>query len=332
MATNDVITATYVGNRGVHQLTDHVVRSQVNPALVTSDNGPNLVKQVTNPFYGVIKSSSCGLNNPTVQMGQLLQPFPQYCGVSESEAPEGDSYYNALLVDYNHRFHGGLNLLVSYTYSKFIDDTSGTADWAYRGNPGGYRNNYDLGIDRSVDGTNQPNSLVVNYIYQLPVGRGAKFANHVNRATDAVIGGWQVSGITTIKSGLPLNVSFPGNTNEWGGAQRPDQISNPVLSHKTIQEWFNTAAFAAPAPYSLGNTGRYISYLHGPDYDNWDMSLQKIWLLHEKLNLLGRAEFYNLPNHPNFYTPDTGLTDGGYGQITESFDSREVQFALKLTW
>ena len=329
---DDVITATFVGNHGVHELTDNVVRSQVNPALLTSANGPNLAALVPNPFYGKITSSSCGLDQPTIQEGHLLQPFPQYCSVTEAEAPEADSYYDALLVDYNHRFHAGLNLLVSYTFSKFIDDTSGTADFAYRGNPSGYRNSYDIGLDRSVDGTNQPNSLVVNYIYQLPVGRGAKFLGHVNRVTDAVIGGWQVSGITTIKSGLPLNASGGGNTNLYGGNQRPDQIANPVLSHKTIQEWFNTAAFVAPAPYSLGNTARYLSYLHGPAYDDWDLSAEKTWQLPERLNLEGRAEFYNLPNHPNFYTPDTGITDGSYGQITEAFDSREVQFALKLLW
>ena len=329
---NDVITATYVGNRGIHLLTDNVDRSQVNPALVTPATGASLAALVPNPFYGQITASSCGLASPTIEMGHLLQPFPQYCGVDEAEAPEGDSYYNALLVDYNHRFHDGLNLLVSYTFSKFIDDTSGTADFAYRGNPSGYRDSYDLGLDRSVDGTNQPNSLVVNYIYQLPVGRGAKYLSHINRATDTVIGGWQVSGITTIKSGLPLNASGGGNTNLYGGNQRPDQIANPVLAHKTIQEWFNTAAFVAPVPYTLGNTARYLSYLHGPAYDNWDLALEKTWPVYERLNLLGRAEFYNLPNHPNFFTPDTGITDGSYGQITQAFDSREVQFALKLSW
>ena len=331
--TNDVITATYVGNRGQHMLTDSVNRSQVNPALVTPANGPNLASMVPNPFYGSITSSSCGLNAPTIELGHLEQPYPQYCGVSEAEAPEGDSFYNALLVDYNHRFHGGLNLLVSYTFSKFIDDTGGTADWAYRGDSSsGYRDNYDLKLDKSVDGTNQPNSLVVNYIYALPIGRQGKYLSHINRVTDAVIGGWQVSGITTIKSGLPLSVSGGGNTNEWGGAQRPDQISDPVLAHKTIQKWFNTSAFVAPAPYSLGNTARYLSYLHAPAYDNWDMSLQKVWALPEKMNLMGRAEFYNLANHPNFFTPDTGITDGGYGQITQAFDSREVQLALKVIW
>jgi hypothetical protein len=330
--TNDVLTASYVGNRGTHMLTDSVNRSQVNPALVTPNN--NLSDEVANPFYGVITSSSCGLDQPQIQRGHLLQPFPQYCGVSESQAPEGDSFYNALLVDYNHRFHGGLNMLVSYTYSKFIDDTGGTADWAYKGaSSSGYRDNYNLKLDKSVDGTDQPHSLVVNYIYELPIGRKGKYLNHINRVTDAVIGGWQVSGITTIKSGLPLSVTGGGNTNQWGGSQRPDQVGDPnAIAHRSIKEWFNTSAFQAPQPYSLGNTARYLSYLRSPGYDNWDASLQKIWELHDTLHLQGRAEFYNLPNHTNFFVPDTGINDGNYGQISQAFDAREIQFAMKLIW
>jgi hypothetical protein len=118
----------------------------------------------------------------------------------------------------------------------------------------------------------------------------------------------------------------------WGGGQRPDQIADPHLSHRSINQWFNTAAFVAPAPYSIGNTARYFSYLRAPGYDNWDLSLQKMWELHETLQLEGRAEFYNLPNHPNFYTPDTGINDGQYGKINQSFDGRSSQFALKLIW
>jgi hypothetical protein len=334
---NDVITATYVGNRGVHMLTDSVNRSQVLPSLVTPATGAALAAQVPNPFYGIITSSSCGLNNPTIQQGHLLQPFPQFCNISESQAPQGDSYYNALLIDYNHRFSKGLSLLVSYTYSRFIDDTGGTADWAYRGDSSyGYRDSYNLGLDRSVDGTDQPNSLVVSYIYQLPVGRGKQYAGNINRVADAVIGGWQVSGITTVKSGLPLSVTGGGNTNLWGGGQRPDKVGDPnAITHRVIGSkgvWFNTLAFAPPLPYSLGNTPRYFSDFRSPGYANWDMSLQKVWQLHDTLNLQFRSEFYNLPNHANFYTPDTGITDGSYGQITQAFDARSIQFALKLAW
>ena len=340
--TNDVLTTSYIGNRGTHLLANYINRTQLDPGLVTAANNANLVAMVPNPFYGVIKSSSCGLDAPTIQQAHLLEPFPQYCGVQESEPTIGDSYYNALLIDYNHRFHAGLNVLVSYTFSKFIDDTGGTADWAYRGNSSGYRNNYDPGFDRSVDGTDQAQSLVVNYIYELPVGRGKKFAGSAGRVTNAVIGGWQVSGITTIKSGLPLSVTGNSNSNYFGGNQHAQQIADPHVSHpgigsKTIPgtgTWFNTAAFEDAPAYTPGNTSRYLSYLRSPGYDNWDASLQKMWQLHDTVNLQFRSEFYNLPNHANFFTPDTGVDDGvgKFGYITQAFDARSIQFALKVLW
>jgi hypothetical protein len=328
---NDVITATYVGNRGTHMLTDSVSRSQVNPALVVLGN--NLSTKVANPFYGAIKSSACHLADQTIQLGQLLQPYPQYCGVSESQAPEGDSFYNALLVDYNHRFNNGLNVLVSYTFSKFLDDTGGTADWAYVGDSsGGYRNNYDLKMDKSLDGSDIKHSLVVNYVYQLPVGRGRKFASNINRATDAVIGGWQISGITSMKSGIPLSL-HGGTTTSWLAGQHPDEVGNPRLANRGVNEWFNTAAFVTSPLYTYGNVTRYQSDVRAPGFYEWDASLQKYWdLPGEKMRLQGRAEFFNLPNHANFFAPDTGVTDGNYGQISSAFDARSIQFGLKLLW
>ena len=118
---------------------------------------------------------------------------------------------------------------------------------------------------------------------------------------------------------------------------RPDQVADPHISHPSIggpghNPWFNTAAFRTPADYSLGNTARYLSYLRSPGYTDWDASLQKDWKLHENLNLQFRSEFYNLPNHANFFTPDTGINDGNYGRITQAFDARSIQFAAKVIW
>ncbi len=327
---NDVLNASYVGNRGTHMLTDNVSRSQIDPALVVPGN--TLSTQVANPFYGKITSSGCGLNAPTIQQGQLLQPYSQYCSVSEAQAPAGDSYYNALLVDFNHRFHHGLNMLISYTYSKFMDDTSGTADWAYVGNGNGYRDAYNLGLDRSLDGSDQKHSLVANYIYELPVGRNKQYASHINRAVDEVIGGWQVSGVVSAKSGLPLAIHGGGST-AYLPNQHPDEVANPRLAIRSYKNWFNTDAFVPAQPFSLGNTTRYQADIRGPGYYNWDGALEKFWALpNEKLRLQGRAEFYNLLNYTNFFAPNTDVTakGAGFGSITQAFDARSIQFALKL--
>ncbi len=327
--TNDVVTATYIGNHGTHLLLSGFNHSETNPSYLGM--GDALLNPVPNPYYGVIKASGCGLDQKTIPLGQSLQPYNQYCGVNEPQAPVGFSLYDALLVDYNHRFHNGLNLLVSYTFSKFLDNVEGTNDWAVVGNQG-VRNYYDLAAEKSVDGTDTPHSLVVNYIYELPVGRGRKYGSGMNAVTNAVVGGWQVSGITSIKSGIPLGITGGGNSNLFGGNQRPNVIGDPHLGHRTIDKWFNTAAFAPAAPYTFGNAPRFFSTLRAPGYNNWDFAAEKFWYLHELIRLQGRAEFYNLPNHPNFYAPDTGITDGSFGTIRQAFGSRSIQFALKLYW
>jgi hypothetical protein len=326
---NDVLTVSYVGNHGTHLLLSSFNHSELNPSYLSQRDG--LLVPVANPYYGHIASSGCGLNQPTLPKGQLLQPFSQYCGVSEPQAPVGFSLYNALLADYNHRFHNGLNLLVSYTYSKFLDNVEGSNNWAIVGDQG-VRNYYNLAQEKSVDGTDTPHSLVINYIYELPVGRGKKFGGNLNRAADAVVGGWQVSGITSLKSGIPLGITGGGNSNLFGGNQRPNLVGDPHLTHKTINEWFNTAAFSPAAPYTFGNSPRYYSDLRAPGYDNWDASLEKFWYLPKEIRLQGRAEFYNFFNHPNFYAPDTGITDGSFGTIRQAFASRSIQFAMKLYW
>ena len=328
-STNDVLTATYVGNHGTHLLLSDFTHSELDPALLSMGNA--LLDQVPNPYYGHIANSGCGLNQPTITRGQLLQPYSQYCSVVEPQAPKGFSLYNALLVDYNHRFHDGLNLLVSYTYSKFLDNVEGANDWAVVGTQGA-QNYYNLAAEKSVDGGDTPHSLVVNYIYELPVGRGHRFASHINRATDEVIGGWQVSGISSFKSGVPLGFTGGGNSNLFGGSQRPDVVGDPHISNQSINQWFNTKAFTTPPPYTFGNTPRFFSNLRSPGYQNWDMAAEKSWYLRERLRLQGRAEFYNIFNHPNFYSPDTNLPDGGFGTIREAFANRSIQFALKLYW
>ncbi|MBT9331533.1 TonB-dependent receptor [Paracidobacterium acidisoli] len=326
---NDVLDVTYVGNHGLHMLTGGLDASQLDPKYLpmgtTALNNP-----VSNPFYGQITSSGCNLGQPTVSQSQLLQPFPQFCGVTQNDAPAGFSNYNALQVNYNRRFSQGLNLLVSYTFSKFIDNVEGTNSWAYTSNAGP-ANNYNLAAERSVDSGDIPHSLVVNYIYELPVGRGKKVGSHFNRTTNAVLGGWQVSGITTAKSGIPLGITG-SNINSYGGNPRPDVTGNVHLQHKTIQEWFNTNAFAL-APYgTFGTAPRNFSDLRGPGYQNWDLSIMKNWNFTEDTRLQFRAEMYNAFNHANFYTPNTGLGSGSFGVITNTFPARDIQLAMKFYW
>lgn len=340
-AQADVLGVSYFGNRGIHIPFASMNRSQLNPAYL-SQGATMLANQVPNPFYGHITEgdSSCDLGQPTIDQAHLLSPYQQYCGVTENYPSVGYDSYNAFEVNYRHRFTRGLSILVSYTFSKFLDNTEGTQSWAYVGN-NAPANNYDLAAEKSIDAGDTPQSLVVSYIYNLPIGRGKAIGSHMNHAVNAAIGGWEISGIVTAKSGLPLG--FSGNDwNSYGGDPRPDLTGNPHLSHRGIQEWFNTAAFAY-APYgNFGDTPRYFSDLRGPRYTNFDTALMKNWSLPHGTHVQFRAELFNTFNHPQFYSPNTSYggcdpnssssCNSGFGKITSAFPGREVQFAGKFYW
>jgi hypothetical protein len=300
---------------------------------------------VPNPYFGAIAAgtSSCALDQSTVVQSQLLAPFSQYCNVTENDAPIGFSNYNALQMSYNHRFSKGLTALVSYTYSKFLDNVEGNNAWSYSGSSGP-ANTYNMAAEKSVDGSDTPHSLVANYIYELPVGRGRRLGSGMNRLEDAVIGGWEVSQIVTFKQGIPLSITG-ANYNSYGGNPRPDVVANVHVPHPTINEWFNTGAFAY-APYgTFGTAPRFFSYLRGPGYQNWDTAILKNWHFTESMRLQFRAEMFNTFNHPQFYAPENGgasytgcdpnadsSCQSGLGQITNAFPARTVQIAGKFYW
>ncbi len=188
LGSNDSIELDYVGNHGTHMIAGNLNRNQLDPKYLPLGTGV-LNGQFTNPYSGHIASSGCGLNNATVVDSQLLLPYSQYCAVSENDAPAGFSQYNALEATYNHRFNNGLSVLVSYTYSKFVDNVEGQSAWAFRGNQGP-ANNYNLAAEKSVDAGDTPHSLVASYIYALPIGRGKAIGSNFNHVADAVVGGW----------------------------------------------------------------------------------------------------------------------------------------------
>ena len=341
---NDSLQVDYVGNHGVHMINSNINRAQLNPKYLSMGAGA-LNALVSNPFYGAIAagSSSCALDQPTIVQSHLLSPYPQYCNVTENGPPLGFSNYNALQASYNHRFSKGLTALVSYTYSKFLDNVEGNNSWSYSGNPGP-ANTYNMAAEKSVDGSDTPHSLVANYIYELPIGRGRAVGSNMNRLEDAVVGGWEVSQIATFKTGIPLSING-SNYNSYGGNPRPDLVADPHVSHPTIREWFNTGAFAY-APYgTFGTAPRFFSDLRGPGYQNWDTAIMKNWHFTETMRLQFRAELFNTFNHAQFYAPENGgasytgcdpnansSCQSGLGQITNAFPARTVQFAGKFYW
>jgi len=328
---NDLLDISYVGNHGVHVLSQYLEWNELPVSALALGN--QLIQQVTNPFFNHIQSSGCGLSNPTVQRGQLLLPFPEYCSVTEAQPAVGGSNYNALQATYTHRWHSGLDLNVSYTYSKFMDNVQGASGWAFPGSGSSVRNSYNLAAERSVDASDLTHSLVISYNYELPFGKGKQFGAEWNRPMNAVLGGWQWSGILTAHTGLPISINpAQNNTGGFGFNQRPDRVPgvSPIPQNQNINDWINPAAFAQPAPFTFGNTSRFLSDLRAPGFVNWDMGLEKSWKFTESMRFQFRFELFNAFNHPNFFVPDSNLGDANFGTINSAYPPRSLQFAGKF--
>jgi hypothetical protein len=329
---NDVLDITYVGNHGVHVDASGLNLNQIDPKYFSM--GSALLNKVPNPFFGHITSSGCSLDQPTIQQGQLLRPYPEFCDINENQDPAGGSHYNALDVNYTHRVSQGLTLLASYTFSKFVDNVGGPENWASASSnfSENIRNVYNLAAEKSVDATDTPHSFVLSYVYELPVGKGKKFGSGMNGVANTIVGGWQTSGTLTLKEGFPLTITSAGNgLNYFGAGQHVDVIGDYHIANPSRTEWFNTSAFAVAAPWSLGNAPRYFSDLRAPGYKNFDLSIQKYFPIEERFRFQFRLDMFNTFNHTNYYSPNTFM-GGGFGTITSSWTPRQMQAALKFYW
>jgi hypothetical protein len=167
-------------------------------------------------------------------------------------------------------------------------------------------------------------------VYELPFGKGKPLLNSAGKLEQAFFGGWNVGGILSIASGAPFSISAGGDlANVGGGTQRAQVIGDPNTGYtQSIFQWFNTAAFRTPTPFTFGNAGR--NNLRGPSSTGFDFVTYKDFALTERAKLEFRAEFFNLPNHARFGIPNSNVQSGAFGRITTAGDPRDIQFALKL--
>jgi Carboxypeptidase regulatory-like domain len=247
--------------------------------------------------------------------------------------------YNALQLSFEKRFSHGLQFSVNYTYSKTMD-TATSASLAFNGS---VPDPFNLNFNRGPSGLNFPNVFNVYGVYQTPDLNGS------NRFVRAVFGTWQVSGVFHMQSGDPLSIAGGnGNDNSQShiGGDRADYLGGPLDREQGSQsDWlnhyFNTAAFVTNAPGTFGNSGKNI--LEGPGVTNLDLALMKNFQIRERFRLQFRWEAFNALNHPIFADPDTNVTDGGFGQITNTkgygneqaffgYGARVMQLALKLNF
>ena len=324
------VEAGYVGSRGVKIPASFQLNTLPDQYLSLKQG---LLDQVPNPFAPVVTSGT--LSRPTVTRGQLLRPYPHYTGVSFSQNSAGASTYHSFQMRIERRFSNGLSLLAAYTNAKLISDTDGlkSGGWIPGEVSVGAQNPNNRRLERSVAPQDVSQRFVLNYIYELPFGRGKPFVNSGGVA-GMIVGGWAITGITTLQTGRPLELTAPNNTNSYGGGSRPNnngQSADLPSGERSIDRWFNTSVFSQPEPFTYGNVGRLLPDVREPGITNFDFSALKRFPITERTNLEFRAEFFNLFNTPQFGRPNGTFGNVQFGVIGSQANSpRQIQFGLKL--
>jgi Carboxypeptidase regulatory-like domain/TonB dependent receptor-like, beta-barrel len=317
-----VVEASYVGSRShsldVSQQIDDVTKAQF------LQYGAALTGTQTNPFAGLIPGT--GLNTASTSLQQLLRPFPQFTGITETNLPVGQSWYNSLQVRVDKRLSRGLNVLVSYTLSKWLDAVS-------------YLNNQDpFGSTppRVLNAQDATHRFVVSGNWALP------FFKNSHGVLAVFLKGWQGNGIFVRQSGFPLGA--PSGFYSSG--------IDPSLPDPTNARWFNTCtqqtngnrvncptttelpAFIQQPAQTLRTLSLRFPTIRFYKVPNLDVSLFKAFQLHERLKLQFRAEAFNGLNAAQLGSPSTSLTSNGAGQVglTQSNDPRNIQLAMKLVF
>lgn len=322
LSADTLVEAAWIGSRGQRLW---VNRSRTAVSTHYLSLGPALDELVNNPWYGIITTGS--LSARQVRRSALLQPFNHYTGVSRFRDAVGDSLYHAFTLRLEKRAMRSLTVHVAYTAGKLMDNVqerfSGRTSLLDPNN---------LSLSRSIADFDRSQYFVTNYIYEFPWGHGKRWLQQGPLA--AVAGNWQLSGITTFASGTPLVITSPSNTRLPGVGGYADRLRPAALpsGQQTIERWFDTAAFATPALYTLPNGSRTEPNLRNPGIKSFDLSLSRTQRLRERFHLQFRAEFFGAFNTPQFGAPNGSTTSVDFGRITSAGGNRNIQLGLRLSY
>ncbi|MBI1791885.1 MAG: TonB-dependent receptor [Acidobacteria bacterium] len=255
---------------------------------------------------------------------RLIQPLNNITATSIF-APRNMSSYHSLQNKVVKRFSHGLQALFSYTYGKAVD--FGGSAGSGGGSTGGPQTITCIRCGRGASGYDIKHRAVASYVYDLPFGAGRKFLNHKG-VVDYVLGGWRLTGITTLSTGRPYNVGLNTGVNN-GAPSWPNRIGRGTLSNADPYKWFDDSAFVAPPANTYGNVARGV--LYAPGQVNFDTSFVKNFKVTERVNLQFRLDAFNLFNTPAFGFPNANIGSPTVGRITSTIaDNRDLQFALKV--
>ena len=297
LAGRIVAEVAYIGNRSRHLPGPNLSINQIPPARL----GPAATQQD--------------------------RPFPQFSGVSILLPTIGRSDYHAATVRLEKRFAHGFNFLGNYTYARFLNDTD--EGGASSGDVGAYSDYYNLAADYGPSGNDIRHRVTFSSVYELPIGPGRRFlpAHWLGH----VVGGWSLGLLGALQSGAPFTVLTQTNTTNAfsAGALRANVTGDPALpsGERTLNRWFNTDAFAQPAPFTFGNSQRGI--LRGDGVINADLSLVKSVAFSPARSLQLRVEVFNAFNHPNFGQPGHTFGAPDFGIVSSAAGGRTIQLGLR---
>jgi hypothetical protein len=325
---------------------------------------------VNNPFYSMFNTSctpSPGIpcfNEPDsiyappdsqIALGYLLNPYPQFTGDFEGlMIEEANSWYNAMQIRFQKRTSHNVSFEGNYSVSKLTDDSSAGRNNFIGTLSAGMPQQLDrLNLEHSISANDAPQRLAAAVVVDLPVGRKQWIGGDMNRALDAVVGGWSIATMVTEQSGQPLAIS-DSLGRLANGSQRPNVVCSPLksgVSMKTVAlnwetnsnaesngsppvaSFFNSSCFSDPGDQNPGNAPRYFSGLRTNGIHDIDLNLYKSFIPKEGMKVDVRAEIFNLANHPRFASPDTGYGDIGFGTISSDaagYLPRFFQFGLRF--
>ncbi len=314
LAPDISVEVAYVGSK-----ITHVGIPDTNLNQLTVDElaqRESLLQRVPNPFFGTIPRSS-SLGDPTIPVGQLMKPYPQYTTVSLYRNNVGTTIYHGFYTKLEQRLSRGLSYLVSYTRSKLVDEASSVFDASILTGPVAnvpVADSFNRKLERDYSTGDIPHVLVASAMWD--------------------VAHWTMTGVLTLQSGVPLAIGQTTNNNAFAGfgTQRPNLIGDPTLQadERSVGRWFNTTAFAAAPQFTIGTSSR--NPVRGPGYRNLDVAVMRHVPLRAGRTLEVRAEIFNVTNTPPLGAPNTTVGAAAFGTITSAGDPRVVQLGLKFVF
>lgn len=284
-----------------------------------------LQELVPNPFYGMIRTGI--LSQPTVVLSQLLRPYPQFQSIVDFKPATGMTNYQSFVGKLQGEFGSGALMTVYYTAGKNLNN------FGYAPAP---QNTYNLAAEKSLADEDVSRRLVASLVWPVPLGAGRRFGNNLAKWFEKAAGNWQVNALVTVATGNPLIVTAANTAGAYNLSERANIVGNPVLSGDRstaakLAEWFNTAAFAQPAPFTFGNGSRTLPNVRSDGLRNIDLSIFKEFLFKEQMKFELRGEFFNVLNNPTFAPPGGIVGSTSFGVVSSQANlPRQVQVAARL--